>query len=423
VDKESLLAVLKSEIERSTGCTDPGAVCLAVSRATRELGCLPERVVVTVSPNVFKNGISVGVPGTGARGLPIAAALGAVLDKCEAGLAILDYATPEKIAAATKLVAAGRVQVRYADALDPLYIEAQVFAGVERASVVIANDYSNIVEIARNGTVLFSSSSKKAEVVQDALAGCTLQALFGLIETLPVADLEFLLDAAEVNRRAAQTGLANPMMKLGRVFQSRAAGLPEELAAINTAQMWTAAAGEARMSGLPVPIIAITGSGNHGITNFLGVLAVAETLGSSRQQLARALAISSTVTVVIKGHVKRMTAFCGCAVAASTGVAAGTVYLLGGSYAEMVNAMQSVIGTLAGMLCDGAKESCAYKLSAATTLAIQFAYAACQGAYIPAGMGVVGKTIEKTFVNLGLLNNPGMTETDRFVLELIQDNV
>jgi L-cysteine desulfidase len=174
------------------------------------------------------------------------------------------------------------------------------------------------------------------------------------------------------------------------------------------------------MAGLPVPIMAIVGSGNHGIANFLGILAVAEVLESPREKLAKALAISSTVTVYIKSILKRMTAFCGCSVAAATGVAAGTVYLLGGSRDDAIHAMQSVIGTLAGMLCDGAKESCAYKLSASTATAIQFAYLAMQGAYVPAGMGVVGNTIEGTIENLGRLNNPGMVETDRLVLELIE---
>jgi L-cysteine desulfidase len=182
----------------------------------------------------------------------------------------------------------------------------------------------------------------------------------------------------------------------------------------------TAAAGEARMMGLIVPIIAIAGSGNHGITNFLGVSAVAEELGATELKTARALAISSTITIYIKGYVKRMTAFCGCAVAAATGVAAATVYLLDGCYGQMVQTMQSVIGTLGGMFCDGAKESCAYKLSTATAMAIQFAYLAMKGCGIPNGIGIVGNTIEDSFYNLGQLNNPGMVETDRIIAQLIE---
>jgi len=420
VNKNQLLQAVKCEMARSTGCTDPGAVCLAVSRAVRELGTQPEQIRVTVSANVYKNGVSVGIPGTGQRGLRMAAALGAVLDRSEAGLAVLDHVTDVKLAEATELLSGRAVQVGYEETPDPLYIKAEVFAGPDRACVVIANDYSNVVRVSRNGQVTFSAPVERAEEVQHALEGCRVRELFDLVETMTVEELAFLLEAAELNREAAQVGLTHPAMRLGPALAKQRSDLPPPFAAMHRAQVLTAAAGEARMVGLKVPIMAIVGSGNHGITNFLGLLAVAEELGSSREDLARALALGCAITVYIKGFVKRMTAFCGCTVAAAPGVAAGTAYLLGGSYDDAVHAMQSVVGTLAGLLCDGAKESCAYKLSAATATAIQSAYLALEGAHIPAGGGIVGNTIEETFENLGRLNNPGMVETDRFVLQLIE---
>jgi len=298
MDKELLIRVLREEMERSTGCTDPGAVCLAVSRAAKELGRRPEKVLVTVSPNVYKNGVSVGVPGTGRRGLRVAAALGAVLDKSEAGLAILDHVTEEKLEEAMQLDHA--VEIRYAETPDPLYIKAEAWAGQDCAHVVIANDYSNIVEIARNGAITFSSPEKKAETVRDVLGGYTLRQLYDLVETMTLQDLGFLLEAAEVNRAAAEVGLGCDSLRLGPALNDRPSRLPAPFSAMNKAQVLTAAAGEARMSGLPVPVVAMAGSGNHGIANFLGILAVAETLGSPQEKLAKALAISSTVTVYIK---------------------------------------------------------------------------------------------------------------------------
>lgn len=423
MDQTTLLTVLKSEIERSTGCTDPGSVALAVARATRELGTLPEQISVTVSPNVFKNGISVGVPGTGKRGLGIAAALGAVINRPAAGLAIFDHVTPAALAQANTLIAAERVQIRSANTPDPLYIHAQVSAGDTHAHAIIVGDYSNIVQVARNDTIVFSAPNIPAIVTEEILMQHSLDTLFALIETIPPGELEFLIHAAEINYQAAQVGLGDPAMKLGRALEQRVAALPTSLAAMHTAQAWTAAATEARMRGLVVPIMAITGSGNHGIANFLGVRAVADTLGSPRDKLARALARSSVVTVLIKGYLSRMTAVCGCSVAASTGIAAGTVYLLGGDYAQSVMAMQSVIGTLAGMICDGAKESCAYKVSSSVAQAVQFAFAAMQGAAIPADTGIVGHTLKATLENLGQLNNPGMMATDRLVLRLIEKNI
>ncbi len=417
--KHVLLNIIKNELERSTGCTDPGAVAFAVARATRELESAPEKIEVIVSPNVFKNGVSVGIPGTGKRGLGIAAALGAVIVRDDAGLAIFDFVTPALLAQAEAMVAQGRIQVRYADSPDPLYVRAEVSSAAHRAHAIIANDYSNIVEVGCDEQIIFSSPVAKASQVQDALAGCTLKALFDLVDTTTPDELEFLMQAAEINLQAAQFGLQSESPKLGRALNQRTPNLPQPFAAMHTAQVWTSAASEARMAGLPVTVMAITGSGNHGITFSLGVLAVAETLGSPRDKVLRALAYSALVTVVIKSYVHRMTAFCGCAVAASTGVAAGTVYLFGGDFAIAERAMQSVIGTLAGMLCDGAKESCAYKLSTSAALAIQSAHAAMQGVAIPPGMGIVGKTIDDSFANLGCLNNPGMIATDQLVLSLI----
>jgi L-cysteine desulfidase len=185
----------------------------------------------------------------------------------------------------------------------------------------------------------------------------------------------------------------------------------------------TGAAAEARMLGVQVPIMAITGSGNHGITNFLGMAAVAMELGASRSQTIKALALTSMITIYIKGFTSALTSFCGCAIAPATGIAAGTVYLLGGSVEQMVHAMQSVVGTFAGMLCDGAKESCAYKVSTVTSSAVEYAYLAMEGTYIPEVNGIVGRTIEETFANLGKLNNPGMLKTNEVVVEFVKNGI
>jgi L-cysteine desulfidase len=423
LDKTQLIKVLKSEIERSVGCTDPGAVCLAVRHAAKALGRMPERVEVTVSPNVYKNGMCVGVPGTGMRGLHIAAALGAVLGG-EPGLAMLDRASTEDLAAAKRLISRGMVSIAHAETPDPLYIKAQVTADGHAAYAIISNDYTNMTEVVVDGIAVSATAISTRAQAHESLKGHSLEELFRAIDTMSSVDLAFLMDAARVNRRAAGTGLGNPAsVRLGTALSQLPESLPAPFKAATRARCLTAAACEARMSGLPVPVIAIAGSGNHGIANFLGILAVAEVLGSPEERLARALAISSTVTVVIKGYASRLSAFCGCAVSAAAGVAAGTVYLLGGSYQDSVNAMQSVIGTLAGMVCDGAKESCAFKLSSSVALAIQFSYLALDGAYVPAGMGLLGGTIEQTFENLGRLNNPGMVAADRLLLGMITDGL
>lgn len=424
MEKRILLKVLNSEIERTTGCTDPGAVCLAVRTATEELGAQPEKIVVTVSPNIYKNGINVGVPGTGMRGLHIAAALGAVIDNAGSGLALLDAVDPADVERAVRLVNSGSVTVTHAESSSTLYIKAEVFSGARQAHAVICDDYTRIIEVGKDGKISSSQSSALRKGTREALKDYPLEELFTAVETMTVQELSFLGEAADVNRRAAEAGLGSRTCPLGMALNSNVApGLDVRQIAAARAQAMTAAACEARMSGMQVPIIAIAGSGNHGIANFLGILAVAETLKSPEDRLLKALAISSTVTVVVKEHSTKLSAICGCSVAASAGVAAGTTYLLGGTHEDMVHAIQSVIGTLAGMVCDGAKESCAFKLSSSVALAIQFSYLSLEGAYIKQGMGIIGDSIEKTFENLGRLNNPGMITADKLMLEMIGGKV
>lgn len=422
MDIQKLIRVLKTEIEPSTGCTDPGSISLAVAAATAALGRFPEKIDVLLSPNVYKNAVSVGIPGSYQSGVELAAALGALLKKPEKGLAILSDVTEELLERAKQEVEKGCIKVGYGQTPDPLYVRADVCAGSDTASAVIEFDYSKIVEVSRNGEKLKQLNAQQDEESYPLL-GYPLRQLYDLILSADPESFSFLLDYAEQNLDAARQDIDSPLMRMGRLMERRSPSKRSDLFdVVNRAQANTAAAGEARMRGMNVTIMAIAGSGNHGITNFVGVLSAAQELGASRQQTERALAISSMITVYIKGYVKRMTAFCGCGVAAATGVAAAVVYLLGGDFQCSVNAMQSVIGTLGGMFCDGAKESCAYKLSTAASMAIQFAYLAMEGCYLPPSVGIIGPTIEKTFEHMGRLNNPGMLETDRTIVSIIREN-
>lgn len=421
--EQELLRALAAEIECSTGCTDPGSVCLATAAAAHALGCEPQRVEVLVSPNIYKNGVSVGIPGTGRFGLKMAAALGALLDHPERGLDILSGVPEETVRRAEEIVAAGRVEVRFGQTPDPLYVKAAVIAGGTRAEAEIARDYSNIISVAKDGIPVFRADPPEEKVGSYPLVNYSVRELYDQILAMDPACFRFLLEDARRNQKAAFQDLGNPDMRLGRLLRDRPVG-PErtQLAVTNAVQAYTAAAGEARMRGMDVTIMAIAGSGNHGITNFVGVLSAAEELGASAEQTSVALAISSMITIYIKAYIKRMTAFCGCGVAAATGMTAAVVYLLGGDYLQSVHAMQTVIGTLGGMFCDGAKSSCAYKLSTAAAMAVQAAYLAMEDCYVPAGEGIIGQTVEQTFANIGRLNNPGMTETDRVMVSIISEN-
>ena len=229
----------------------------------------------------------------------------------------------------------------------------------------------------------------------------------------------FLMEHAETNLKAARSGLESPDLRFARALNGSSDSLPVEIRSIEQVRYFTAAASEARMAGMKIPVMALTGSGNHGIANFLGIYILAKELGVSEEQLAYALAITTMITIYIKAYTGKMTAYCGCAIAPATGVAAGGVYLMGGDYEQMEAAMQSVIGTYAGMLCDGAKISCAYKVSTASASAVQFAQLACKGAFVPVRDGIIGRTIEETFQHLGEINNPGMRPTDQVVINIL----
>ncbi len=423
IDRQKLLDILTAEIEPSTGCTDPGSVCLAVATAVHTLGVQPEKIDVLVSPNIYKNGVSVGIPGTGRVGLELAAAIGALLDKPERGLAILSDVTSLVVQRAEYIVNGGFVHVSYGCTPDPLYVQATVYSGDNEASAVIEGDYSCVTRILHNGKLVKQATARSNAVNDYTLTEYTVKELYDTVISTDSAYFRFLLEDARRNLEAAGEDLKKPELSLGKLLKERITDqVSGPLAVSAKAQTYTAAAGEARMSGMNVTIMAISGSGNHGITNFVGVLSAAEAMGASESRTATAIAISSIITIYIKTYIKRMTAFCGCGVAAATGMAAAVTYLLGGSYEVAVHAMQTVIGTIGGMFCDGAKISCAYKLSTAAFLAVQAAYLAMSDCFVPAGVGIIGESIEQTFANIGRLNNPAMLATDQEIITIIAKN-
>ncbi len=424
VDASLLLNVLKSEIRRATGCTEVAAAALVAAKASEVLGGAPERLILSVSPNVYKNGAHVGVPGTPMRGLASAGALGAVIADAGTGLAILDAVDDVVLFAARSLLNNGAVEVICnPDCAENVYLMATAATEDHTATAVIRGAHDRFTSVVRDDTVLFRDDApNNGHDAIDALRAVPISRLLDVIDTIPTNELEFLIEAAEINEKAATADLNHDQATLGPALESRRSQYTGLAAAKARAQALTGAASEARMSGRSVPVMAITGSGNHGIANFLGVLGLAHSLNADRNQLARALAIASIVTVCVKAYTGALTAFCGCAIAPATGLAAAAVDLLGGDAVTRDHAMQSVIGTFAGMICDGAKESCAFKVATAVGAAIDMAELALAGAYIPDGNGVVGRSLDETFARLGHLNDPGMRGTERTILEFISQN-
>lgn len=419
-----LVDLLRSEVGPAMGCTEIGAAALAAAKAAEVLGAIPDTLGLTVSPNVYKNGIGVSIPGTTLRGLAHAGALGVLIRGSDRGLNVLDGVTDRLAAEAGGLVDAGRVTVAFdPDAPDPVFLRAEAAAAGHAVSVVIRQRHARIVEIRRDGVSLIADTmaagTAPEEFLLARLAAVQVRDLIHQVLTMDVSALAFLPAAARTNRDAALTDFGDSRATLGPALRGFGRDLVAHSAMIARVQTMTAAASEARMRGLPVSVYSLSGSGNHGITALLSVYVVAEALGADEERLCRALALASLLAIYVKAQTGRLTSYCGCAIAPATGVTAATVYLMDGPVEAMVHAMQSVIGTFSGMLCDGAKLSCAYKVSTVAATAVQFALLALRDAFVPGGDGIVGLEIEETIRNLGVLNDPGMKETDRVVLSLL----
>jgi L-cysteine desulfidase len=414
---------LQKEMALSTGCTEVGCIALLTAVAAKELGGVPDRIDLSVSPNIMKNGINVCVPGTGGRGIPIAAAMGSVMQSPQAGLSILEHADEDDLSQAEKLLAEKKIHVDLQDTEELIYAQARLEKDGHTVTATLSGGHQHISEIKKDNSVCFFAEEEGTAAGSEEFhfRGITGGALIESALAEDPADYEFLWDAAQINLQAAHTDLEKNKDGIGQAMKKMDNELPMPFAAVHQAQMWTSAASEARMGGLPVPIMSIAGSGNHGIANFLGMLAVGKALGAPREEIVRALILSSVLTVYAKEYTGRVTAYCGSALAPPAGVAAGTVFLLGGDIDTMVAAIHTLLGTYTGILCDGAKESCAYKVSRGVSAGVEAAFLAMEHASVPPVNGIVGNSLEETLENLEKINDPGMVETDRLVLEMIRE--
>ncbi|MDK2856032.1 MAG: hypothetical protein PWQ41_1615 [Bacillota bacterium] len=425
MERSRLVALLREQVVPAFGCTEPVACALAVARAREALGGAVERIHVLTSPGVYKNGLGVGIPGTGARGIPIAAVLGALIGEPERGLEVLAGVTPEAVQAAQAMVASGAVAVSYDPGEEGVYVEARVSGAAGTARAVIRGTHTNIVYAEKNGRPLLTASGAAGTTPRSSasaaeLAQLSLADLVGFAEEVPLGEVEFLLEGVRLNRAAAEAGLkVGAGLALGRAL----AQLVEEGKCpdgpIVRAKILTAAAADARMGGLPIPVMSSAGSGNHGITATLPVAVMAEHLGAGTEKLARALALSHLVTLYVKEFTGRLSPICGCAVAAGAGAAAAVAWLLGGGAEAVGAAVQNLIADLAGMLCDGGKNGCALKLSTAAAEAILAAELAVAGISADWYDGIVGRSPEETIRNLGFVSAYGLARADEAILAVL----
>lgn len=418
---------LRQEVKPALGCTEPGAVALAVARACEELPGRAEGVDVVVSDNIFKNGVAVGVPGThGERGNIIAAALAVFCGRSAYGLETLKDATERDLLDARRFIDEGRVTLA-ANGKGGVYVKATARRGDEVAEAVIEGNHSNITRVTHNGVEVFTAASphskedKKSSVpVIDQVKDMNFEELVALAKDLSPEDVDYIWQGVDMNLLISDYGFDHEVgLGMGRTVRDAAGGVySSDLAA--QIKAISAAASDARMAGVSMPVMSSAGSGNHGITAILPVYIVGRSLGRSREEIARAVAYSHLATSFIKSRMGRLSPVCGCAVAAGAGAAAGIVNISGGTDHQAEKAMELVLGNITGMLCDGAKESCALKVGTGATEAYYAAQIALAGGGLAVSQGVVDvKDFTKTAENAARLNTEGMKDVDHTVIDII----
>ncbi len=423
--RESYIKLLKQEVKPALGCTEPIAVALAATKAVELLGAKPEKVTVLVSANILKNGMGVGIPGTGMVGLDIAVALGMVCGNSEYGLEVLKEVTLESVDKARALVNEGLISIAVADNDDKLYVEAICKLGDDTSTVIIKGKHDNIVYVAKNNDISLDKRDSGGDDNEDDNVkdmrdyGLSVRYIYNFAINEPYENIKFILESAAVNRRLSAEGVTyNYGLKVGKTILNNMGTETIGNGIMSYAMGMTAAASDARMAGCILPAMSNTGSGNQGITVTMPVVATAEKLGADRDKLARALVISHLTAIHIKSYLGRLSALCGCVVA-STGSSCGIVYLMGGGYDQFTYAIKNMIGNITGMVCDGAKVGCALKVSSGVSSAVQSALLAMDDICISENDGIIESDIEKTIFNLGKLAILGMQTTDDIMLDIM----
>lgn len=418
--RDQIVALIKREVVPAIGCTEPIAVALCVAKATETLGTMPESIDVLLSGNMLKNAMGVGIPGTGMSGLPIAIALGAIVGKSEYQLEVLKDSTPEHVEKGKAYIAEKRINISLKENItEKLYIEVTVKAGDNTASAIIAGGHTHFISITHNDEVLLSSKQKNGTQMENKDIELSLRMVYEFADTVPIEEIEFINEARRLNENASKKSLeGNYGHELGKTL-SRPLGRgimgDSMFSHILSA---TSSACDARMAGAMIPVMSNSGSGNQGIAATMPVVVFGEENHNTEDEITRALTLSHLTAIYIKQSLGRLSALCGCVVA-STGSSCGITYLMGGTYEQVSYSVKNMIANLAGMVCDGAKPSCALKVTSGVSTAVLSAMLAIQNKHVTSVEGLVEDDVDRTIHNMTRIGAEGMNETDKMVLDIM----
>ncbi len=423
LDKETrdqILALIHQEVVPAVGCTEPMAVALCVARATEDLCHRPEKINVWLSANMLKNAMGVGIPGTGMIGLPIAVALGAIVGKSEYQLEVIKDLQPETLEEGKVFIAGDRIDIKLKPNItEKLYIEVECEAGDDKAKAVIAGSHTNFVYEERNGQVLLDKRKcLGAEGEQEGLK-LNLKTVWDFAMTSPLEEINFILDARKLNLAAAAASLkGNYGHCLGKTMDRPLSKGIFGNSIFSRIISKTASACDARMGGAMIPVMSNSGSGNQGICATNPVAVYAEENENTEEELVRALMLSHLTAIYIKQSLGKLSALCGCVVA-SIGSSCGITYLMGGGYDDICHAVRNMIANLTGMICDGAKPSCALKISSGVSTALLSAVLAREGKHVTEAEGIIDKDVDQSIHNLTSIGKEAMCSTDDMVLDIM----
>ena len=419
-EHDKIIDLIKREVVLSIGCTEPMAVSLCVAKACETLGARPEKIEVALSANIFKNAMGVGIPNSGMTGLPIAIALGVVAGKSEYGLEVLRNVDKKAVEEAKTLLQSSAPAITIADGSNGiLYIKATVSAGEESAEVVISGSHTNFSSIKKNGSEVAANEAVRCDVAQVEEVELTLRKVYDFAQEVEIEKIEFIGETAQRNVAAAELSFSGDYGHgLGAMLHSGVAKNIFGDTLFTSILAHTSGACDARMSGAMVPVMSNSGSGNQGISATVPVAIFALANDVPREKMLRALVLSHLAVIYIKQSLGRLSALCGCVVAA-TGSACGITYLMGGGFEEISGAVKNMVANLTGMICDGAKPSCSLKVTSGVATAVLSATLAMNNRVTTSLEGIIEDNVDNCIRNLTEIGRDGMSKTDNLILKIM----
>ena len=419
--EKPLLNIVKHDVVPALGCTEPISLALAAATAAKYLGKTPERIEAKVSPNLMKNGLGVAVPGTGMVGLPIAAAIGALGGNPDGGLEVLKHITPEQVSAAKTMLEQKLVSVDIHQTEHILYSESTLFANNDYVKVAIQDQHTNVILIEKNGEIIFQK-------VEDECANCdpyevfkqiSAREIFEFSNAVELEKIRFISQAAELNRALSDEGLReNYGLHIGRTLRKQVGSglISDDL--LSKIMIETTAASDARMGGATLPAMSNSGSGNQGIAATMPVVVVADYLKVSEEKRIRALFLSHLMAIYIHSKLPKLSALCA-VTTASMGSCAGIAYLLTGKFETASMGICSMIGDISGIICDGAANSCAMKVSTSVASGYKSVLMAMDETHVTGNEGIVEHDLDRTIDNLCAIASKSMQHIDTQVIEIM----